>query len=265
MIVADLSRKLYTNLGKNAPSHSLRNIRRRIFARVGWQRIVYCHIYRWKNRHGNELYAIPDGDVIKNAFVIKKISTLKELDIVYRLTHKSIVAAGYCEPTQDGRIITNPHLDVIAETHILVAEMNGEIVGTNSLTLDSIHGLHADAHFKNECDTIRKEGRRLGGSWRIATAPFCRDNSQVALSLIQETINLCFHLRVDTLLLTFNPKHENLYKRLINAKSIAYKQKMAGTPINAGAVLMRFDSEDCPQRWRLQTKETKQVQKESYA
>jgi len=173
----------------------------------------------------------------------------RDLDCVYCLTHDAYLAKGYCLPQPQGRLIHYPHLDGIPETTVLIAILNGGIAGTNSLTLDGPCGLHVDHDFKPECDAIRAEGRRLAASWRIATSASLRSETRVVLALIQETVRQALLAGVETCVFTFNPRHERIYKRLLNMQTVAARLESVAGLANAPAVFMRLDMERIPERW----------------
>lgn len=183
--------------------------------------------------------------------IVREARTLDDLDEVHRITHDSIVSAGYMPPQRGERIVSYPMLDPSPLTTILVAEADEGIVGTNSLALDGPRGLHTDHHFQAETDAVRAEGRRLVSSFRIATDPTWPARSSLALvmDLVKWTYFLAIHrYGFETMLCTFNPKHEGVYEKLIGARTIARRSSLGDDPIAAGAVLMRIDREAAPHR-----------------
>ncbi len=188
-----------------------------------------------------------------HAVVVREAASAADMEAVWRLTHDAYVEQGYCAPQPDGRLIHYPHLEGIPETTVLVAEENGEIVGTNSLTLDGPAGLHVDADFTTECDRIRVEvraaGKTLGASWRIATKSSCRSVTAVVKSLIRETVRRFVEADVETVVFTFNPRHERIYKRLLNMSTVARHGGTVHGLNNAPAVFMRWEMATCPDQW----------------
>jgi len=172
-----------------------------------------------------------------------------DLEEVYRITHDAYVERGYCPVQPGGRFVHFPHLDGIPETTVLVAVQDGVVVGTNSLTLDGPRGLHVDADFKFECDAIRREGRRLAASWRIATRSALRGETRVVMALIQATVDLLRDEQVETGVFTFNPRHERFYSRLLNMRTVSRSTGSVSCLQNAPAVLMRLTVADLPDRW----------------
>lgn len=182
------------------------------------------------------------------ALEVRPARNLAELDTVYRLTHDSYVERDYIQPQPDGRLIHYPHLDGIPETTVLVALRGGQVIGTNSLTLDGPRGLHVDSDFGDECDRIRAEGRSLAASWRIATVRECRHQTRIVMELIRATTHCVIRAGIQTCVFTFNPRHERIYKRLLNMRTVARTETSRGLS-NAPAVFMRLNMEECPARW----------------
>jgi len=183
--------------------------------------------------------------------VVRPIADDAELDAVYRMTHDAYLDQGYCEQQQDGRLIHYPHLDRIPETTILVALLDGEIVGTISWTLDGPTGLHVDTDFRAECDRIRSEGVKLAASWRIATRRDYRSKRAVVMALIKSLMHGFASAGVTTSVFTFHPRHERVYQRLLNMTTVAYGSKTDGLD-NAPSVFMRMEMATIPGHWLLE-------------
>lgn len=182
-------------------------------------------------------------------YVIRPAQGRAELDAVHRLTHDSIVAGGYMLARPDGRLDSYPMLDASPLTTVLVAECDGTIIGTNSLTADGPLGLHTDLYFPTETNAVRRDRRRLVSSFRIATDPMVQDRHGYALilDLVKWTLVVATEAYAfETMLCTFNPKHESVYRRMLRATTIAHQAKVAHGDVNAGAVLMRIDVDRLP-------------------
>lgn len=177
-------------------------------------------------------------------FEIRSVASADEMEAVYRITHDAYVRQGYCVPQPDGRLVHYPHLDGIPETTVLVAVVDGLTVGTVSITMDGPTGLHADEEFKDVCDRIRSEGRRLAACWRIATQPRCRSEAEIVLGLVREAEAVVLRKGADTCLLIVNPRHEGIYKKLLNMETVARKTETIGALRNAPPVLMRLSREN---------------------
>ncbi|MFH1022488.1 MAG: glycosyltransferase [Planctomycetota bacterium] len=181
--------------------------------------------------------------------VVRPIKNKDELDEVYRITHDAFLERGYCRPQADGRLVHYPRLDGIPETTVLVAIVQGEIVGTVSFTLDGPAGLHVDGDFREVCDRIRKEGKRMAGLWRIATRSRFRCEKEVVMALFRTCGHLIWDAGVEVSVYTFNPRHERIYQRLFNMTTVATNDGTKGLS-NAPAVFMRLDTPNVPVPWR---------------
>ncbi|MFH1024756.1 MAG: hypothetical protein V1809_15345 [Planctomycetota bacterium] len=218
--------------------------------------VVEMTMRRISSNISQELRAVTDSVAsgvvpeVSEEVVIRPVQNDEEMDEVYRLTHDAYVERGYCLPQVDGRLVHYPQLDRIPETTVLVALVNGVIVGTNSLTLDGPAGLNADLDFKNECDTIRREGRKIVSSWRLATKSSCHDERTVVMELIRETVIRGVEMGARTGVFILNPRHERVYQRLLNMKTVARNEGTSGLQ-NAPAVFMRCDFENLP-TWCLE-------------
>jgi hypothetical protein len=179
---------------------------------------------------------------------IRNAETAEELKEVHRLTHDAYVEQGYCAPRADGLLLHYSHLERIPETTVFVAKDAGRIVGSNSLTLDGPCGLHVDQDFKTACDLIRAEGRPLAASWRIVVSSDYRAARTVVFGLIAATVRAAVRRRIETCVFTFNPRHESVYRKILNMTTVAHAEETRGLK-NAPAVFMRCDFERLPARW----------------
>lgn len=186
------------------------------------------------------------------------------MDEVYKLVHDAYLWRGYCAPQSDGRLRHYPHLDGITETTVIIGIDNGEIVGTVAYTDDGVNGLHVDDDYKAIVDTIRREERKLGSSWRIATKRDYRSEHGLVNALLEAVIHHWIDKRVETVLFTFNPRHEKVYARLWNLTAIGRSDGTVLGLENAPSVLMRWDIERCPAKW-LNTPKRKAFQEEVLA
>lgn len=194
-----------------------------------------------------EVHATPEFSSASPRLEIRPIRDAAELDCVYRMTHDAYVDMGFIEPRPGGRLVHYPHLDAAPETTILVALLDGVIVGTNSVTLDGPAGLHVDEDFKAVTDQIRAEGRRIAAGWRINTRRDVRDQANIVRGLIGEAMRLLVNTGIRTCLFIFNKRHERIYQRLLGMTTIAELPEIRCVN-NFPAVLMRCDFEHLP-KW----------------
>jgi hypothetical protein len=68
------------------------------------------------------------------------------------------------------------------------------------------------------------------------------------MALIKATVQFWIRAGIETCVFTFNPRHERIYRRLLNLKTLARSESTGGLS-NAPAVFMRWDVEHCPERW----------------
>jgi len=85
-----------------------------------------------------------------------------------RLAHDAYLARGLIQPQPDGLWRGYERLNDIDETTVLVAVMDGKVIGTASYTFDGEHGLPTDDDYFLETTCIRAVGLPLVGCWRFA-------------------------------------------------------------------------------------------------
>ncbi len=159
----------------------------------------------------------------KQELVFGRLTDVRQLEEVHILTHDSFVEGGLISPTPDGKLDIYSHLDSLQETLIVTATLAGQLVATCSITKDNKHGLQSDKFFKEETDHLREKHRNLGCSWRIVTAPPFRRDIRLIKRLIDHTALAAQDLGIEYCLYCFATKHENIYSRLIGAKTITRK------------------------------------------
>jgi len=168
--------------------------------------------------------------------------TINDLHKVYKLCYETYYQEGYCPYDCSGLLCHYPKLDTLPETSILMIEDDmGNLIASNTLTLDSPAGFHVDEDFPEDVLVIRNqchlENRKLAASWRIITASTIRNTRKVVFELIRKTINLGIVKGVDWCLFSFNPKHEEFYKRYLNLERVG-DIKICHAANNAPAILM---------------------------
>ena len=178
-----------------------------------------------------------------NNYKIQKLLDFGRLDEIGKLVHNTLVESGHISSQSNQHIDLYPHLNKIPETTILIAELNGNIIGTNSITLDNSFGLHTDYFFNEETNFIRAhESKILGSSWRIATYHKYRKNIRLFLDLIQNTYFVAKEKHIETCLFVFDKKHEEFYKKLLDAETVTEKTCNIDSRIDIPMVLMRTDT-----------------------
>ena len=183
------------------------------------------------------------------AVTIRPVANDAEMKMVHRLTHDCYVSKGYAPPQPNGLLNHYPEFDHLPQTTVFVAIQHGEVVGSISMTVDGPKGLTVDGDFKEECDAMRKSGRKLATAWRLVMKHSVNPSRRVLMSLIKETATLATRKGANTWLFTVNPRHESVYRRLLKMYAVSHKEGTHGL-VNAPAVLLRADNESLPGAWR---------------
>ncbi|MDJ0598732.1 MAG: hypothetical protein QNJ37_07840 [Crocosphaera sp.] len=181
-------------------------------------------------------------DSTKDKIEVRLVENTVEMDAVYHLTHEAYLKQGYCKLQANRKLVHYPHWDNISETKVLVARQNGEIIGTNSYTVDGPKKLTVDSDFNSEVDKLRRKGLALAASWRMATLD--KENERtVVMTLIAKTAEIMIQTGATHHLFICNPRQEKVYQRLLNMKTLARKESTNGL-MNAPAVLMMNTCQD---------------------
>jgi hypothetical protein len=178
-------------------------------------------------------------------------NTEDDLEAVWRLTYERYINEGYCEPQADGMLRHYRSIDLIPETVVLGAFDGNELVGTNSLTCDGPAGLHVDIAFPAEVKAIRDEclltGILLGASWRIVTKKESAGQGDLVRGLINMSVDIGSTI-ADVTMYSFNPKHENCYRKMLGLETIARRDNDPSVN-GAEAILMRGDMDVMLRTW----------------
>lgn len=125
---------------------------------------------RWKAR-------LHDLDVER--FKIRLARTRQEYEDAFRLVHIGYVFQGI-EPLKPVDLrMTEQH--VLAEAIVLVAYERDQLVGTISVTRDSIAGVPLDKDYPDELDLLRRRGARLSEIGSLAVVRRCWHSSLMPL------------------------------------------------------------------------------------
>ncbi len=191
---------------------------------------------------------VPRG--LRPALLTREIEDVETLEAVHHLVYQAYLGRGYCPPQAIPRLALYPHLDGIAETAVMGVFSSKRLVGTVSVTRDGPNGLNVDGAFKKECDAIRREGRTLASTWRMATTREQGHGRDVAMALIRASNRHLLRTGIQTNLLVLHPRHSRIYQRLMNMRVIGQKSCLDDLT-NAPAVLLRWDRERLPKAFRL--------------
>ena len=186
---------------------------------------------------------------LEETVFIRPVANDAEMKMVHRLTHDCYVAKGYAKPQPNGQLNHYPEFDRLPQTTVFVAIHHGEVVGSISMTVDGPKGLTVDGDFKEECDAMRKSGRKLATAWRLVMKHSVNPSRRILMALIKETATLATRKGANTWLFTVNPRHESVYRRLLKMYAVSYKEGTHGL-VSAPAVLLRSDNESLSGAWR---------------
>lgn len=180
---------------------------------------------------------------------IHAVANSRELFEVYRLTYECYLAVGHGRPHPDGLWIPFPEFDHIPETIIFVAELDGKIVGSITLTRDGAHGLPSDKNFNRTSLLIRTEGRKLAEVWRLVVSGSCPDKPRILTSLMAHVTKRLLSEGIQTCLLFVQAEHVDLCRQRLNVVTLSHGKTIPGSS-SASSVFMRCDVENIPKRWR---------------
>jgi hypothetical protein len=181
---------------------------------------------------------------------IRPINGVAEMKSVYELTHESYVAENYSEHQPNGLLLHYPEFDVIPETTVLIARQNNKIIGTLSLTIPGPFGFTIDRDFKKEIALLQQEGRVVVVMWRLAVKKEYRSSRSIVIGLFTEAARVALNAGANSLLIEVNPKHERVYKRMLNMTTVSRVDGAEGLQ-HAPGILLRGDLENFPKEWIL--------------
>ena len=155
---------------------------------------------------------------------VRPAMTLDEVKAGYHLLYAEYMRRGYCEP--NALEMHYNYFSFLPETEIFVLIMNGELIGTVSLFLDSPCGLPMESIFKEEVAPIRQPGRKLAevGALAICGDRFGRKvfslthfaKQKALFNLFKVVQNYSqFLLGVTDILIAVHPRHTDLYSYLV--------------------------------------------------
>src|SRR5262249_52872424 len=96
--------------------------------------------------------------------------------------------------------IPHPEFDHIPETQIFVAEVEGEILGSISVTQDGMRGMPIDTEFPRTSMITRSQGRRLAQVWRFLVRDSGTLKDTVICHLLSAAVN---HMQVQHMEIAF--------------------------------------------------------------
>jgi len=129
----------------------------------------------------------------------------------------------------------------------LIAQNEATTVATMTLSLDGDAGLPADENFRDHIDTLRQKGHKLCEPSLLAIKP----DSCVEFRMFAAMMSICFIYSYqlhgyDDYVIEINPRHSNVYRRLLGFQTISEQRHCSR--VQAPAVLMRLQIEHLVQQ-----------------
>lgn len=190
-----------------------------------------------------QIKTVESGDFAALAIQIRPINNSRELFDIYRMTYECYQSHTKPESHPDGLWIPHPEFDHIPETTILIAEMEGRIVGSVSLTRDSNNGLPMAQSCDRTCALVRANHRNLAGVWRLLVRPGEATKEAIALSLLSDLKKRLLDEHIQTCLLSVSADYIDLCGPLLHPVML-FQGQMARGLSNLPGVFLRCDVEN---------------------
>jgi hypothetical protein len=143
---------------------------------------------------------------------IQRAASLKDLCSAYALVHDTFVELGYMLPRRPGLRVRA--YEAVPETATFIAKLNGEVVGVQSLTVDSPGlGLPSDDAFGDIIDALRGGEQVVCEATSEAVACACR-RTGVPSELMRCLFAHASFIGCTQLITTVSPGHTAFYKLL---------------------------------------------------
>ena len=148
----------------------------------------------------------PDG------LVVKRATTVEELEAGYRLVHECFVDSGYIEPHPTGLRVRA--FSALPDTALYLALADGRVVGTLSMIADGPLGLPMDGPFGLEIARLRRMGRRLVEVSDLAIAKDYR-NLRVLTELTRCAMAHAVTIGADDAVVAVSPSHSGFFEGIL--------------------------------------------------
>ncbi len=184
-------------------------------------------------------------DELKMAqYQFKLATSAKDYFAALKLVQDVYRKEGYVNANESScpcRILENHFFE---KTAVFIGKKEEKLVFTVSLFPDSPKGLPMDSIYKNELDSMREQGRRIGEVGCLATHPELRDGSQ-NIPMHGNKIMVKYaieYLKLDDLVITVHPKHAVVYKEVLMFDEIGKGTIKAHPKVNSNpAVALRLN------------------------
>ncbi len=169
-----------------------------------------------------------------NVILLRRLSfqgDIKELTFrVIQDDKKHVVASNLLCQRYAWRGYGSSHSIPAGEHHTtFAAEMNGRVVATVTLTLDSPDGLAIDRTFEHEANQARRSGARLCELTKLAVDPTLRSKEVLAALFHLAFIHGTSRSDCTDLLIEVHPRHAGFYEVMLGFERV-------GTPLRNASV-----------------------------
>jgi hypothetical protein len=192
-----------------------------------------------------------------NEVLIRKVTTLPELWLVYKLVNEVYAKSGIANKSGSGMMIHHPDQDVVPESHVFMAEIDGRYVGTITYTIDNQFGLMVDDDFKDEIAFYRLMYSKISSVWRFAILPEFQSNLQIMKRLIGAAFYHMKEYNVPICFLTISPEHARIYTRIMGMVEVArgYDSNPLIKKEHADIILLKAFADKIPEKWYSEEKQ----------
>jgi hypothetical protein len=195
---------------------------------------------------------LPQSPPSHDEIVTRVASLPEEMLAAFRLTYHSYQRAGLAPENAEQLRVTPYQLH--AESEILLALKEDEVIATLSIIADGPGGLPMEEVFAEEVAEIRRAGKRIVEVSCLADRREKVERSvSVLLRLIKLLIQTTRQRGIDKLLIAVHPRHVAFYERMIGFVKIG-DERNYGAVLDRPAVAMSLDlklpNENSPRPYR---------------
>lgn len=150
----------------------------------------------------------------------------QDLESVLEIMFGAYSARGYCSKTGAEQYLEE-------NKYALVAEREGEIIGTMLVTYDEGKGtLPTDEYFEEQMLKVRTAASRVAyyGSFAVKTGAWRIGRLSIGLALIREAIDRALEAGIEAAVIIVNPRHVRIYEEL-GFETKAIREEMPGLGI----------------------------------
>ena len=196
---------------------------------------------------GIHLRTVESGDFAsRSGITIHPVTNSHEFFEVYRMAYDAYRDQDSPPASKDSVWIPFPEFDHASASTILVAERQGEIVGSVSITFDGPRGLPLDKSFGGRpAFLFRNQGLRLAEIWRLVTKATVADGSMIAAALLQDVVERLKQQEIQTSLVSVLFPYAALCREQLKAVTL-WSGHASTASLVQPSTLLRFDLQTPP-------------------